>query len=289
MQAGSEKTGLILFPVKGHKLTLPLPANMQKFVFCSFGRDGKTVYLWRPTEAITKIELDSHRETAIRGTSGFASIWSLAVVEGSGRIVISGSVGGQCGTFEIDPIAGTRRALLAGPNPLCNGGGGEVSPEGRRTVKYVTGNLWLTDLETGVSRVIKGFGGRSSTTAEQIMWLHGVAWSPDGHWISVDDQDRGIYLIQSDDLKRRKHLASSSGGVAVSWSPDSKYLLVPKSELRCFLSLYFVSLVAVNIETGKSTKITNSHCEVISGQTGWVDPSIVLLASNEKTARVSGH
>lgn len=271
IQPGLEKPVITLFPIAAPKLMVPLPAGLRNLGFCTFGVDGKTIYVQNhPAEAITKLEFNPLRETAIPGTSGFASIWSLAVVKRSGRIVISGSAGGQCGTFEIDPIARTRRALLAGAYPLC--GGGEVSPDGQRAVRHVMGNLRLTELGTGASRVIKGFG--SSTTTDDVTWLHSMAWSPDGRWISVVDQDRRIFLIDSDDIERRRHLGSSSGGVSVIWSPDSRYLLVPMSGFRCALYLYFVSLDAVDVETGRRTRIKSSRCEVSSGWVGWIDPSI---------------
>lgn len=273
IQPGLEKPVITLFPIAAAKLRVPLPEGMRNLGFCTFGLDGKTIYVQNhPAEAIIKLEFHPLREAVIPGTSGFASIWSLAIVERSGHIVISGIAAGQCGTFEIDPKAGTRRALLAGAYPLCGGGGGEVSPDGQRAVRHVMGNLRLTDLGTGTSRVVKGFG--SSTTTDDVTWLHSMAWSPDGRWISVVDQDRRIFLIDSDDIERRRHLASSSGGVSVTWSPDSRYLLVPKSGFRCALYLYFVSLDAVDVQTGRRTKIRSSRCEVSSGWVGWIDPSI---------------
>ncbi len=273
IQPGLGKPLVTLFTIAGTKLTVPLPMGLGNLGFCSFGLDGKTIYTQSQSgRPVTKVEFNPLRETVIPGTSGLESVWSMATVESSGHFVISGLADGQCGTFEVDPKAGTRRTLLAGAYPLCGGGGGAVSPDGQRAVRHVMGNLRLTELRSGVSRVIKGFG--SSSTQDDVAWLHNVAWSPDSRWISVVDQDRQISLINSDDMERRRNLGSSSSGVSVSWSPDSIYLLVPKSGFRCALYLSFVSLQAVDIETGKRIKIESSRCEVTGGWVGWIDPSI---------------
>jgi hypothetical protein len=100
-----------------------------------------------------------------------------------------------------------------------------------------------------------------------------VAWSPDGRWISAIKDDGRIVLIDSDDTERRRDRGPAGGG-PVEWSPDSKYMLAPRSQLRCALSLYFESLEAIEVETGKRILIKTSRCEVGPGWSGWIDPAI---------------
>jgi hypothetical protein len=199
-------------------------------------------------------------------------MWSLTVVAATGRIFFSGMAGGYCGTFEVNPADGTQRAVLEGGAPVCGGGGGVVSPDGTRSVRHVRGELRVTDLRNGASQVVSGF--KDEATTEELNWLNSTAWSPDGRWISVVDASGRVTLIDADDFGRRKRLGSTAGGVAVSWSPDSRYLLVSKSGLRCTSSLYFVSLEAVDIETGRRIEFGSSRCQVTGGWAGWLDPSI---------------
>jgi hypothetical protein len=271
IQPGAEKVAVVLFPITGGKAVVPLPGKLAQTFIVYGSTDGKALYLWEPGE-ISKLEFNPVRQMVVPGSSGLGRVWSLTVVAATGHIFFSGMAGGYCGTFEVNPADGTQRAVLEGGAPVCGGGGGVVSPDGARSVRHVRGELRVTDLRTGASQVVSGF--KDETVTEELNWLNATAWSPDGRWISVVDASGRVTLIGVDDFGRRKRLGSTAGGVAASWSPDSRYLLVSKPGLGCALSLYFVSLEAVDIETGRRIEIGSSRCQVTGGWVGWLDPSV---------------
>jgi len=94
-------------------------------------------------------------------------------------------------------------------------------------------------------------------------------WSPDGRWIAATSTAHRIVLIDATNTSRRRNLGSS-GDASIRWSPDSKYLLLLKSELRCTLSLFFDSLQTLEVKTGRRIVIKSSRCEVTAGTVGWI-------------------
>jgi len=267
---------LTLFPLDGPEVTVPLPglANTARALF---GPDGKTIYVpGRPRsgEALREIQFGPLRERIVLGTDGFDAIWHFTVTQPSGQIFISGKLPkmGECGTVEVDPSSGTTRKVLAGAYPDCGGGGGAVSPDGKHALTYAGNELSVIDLETRAVRPIKNVGG--GIGLKEVTWGGQVAWSPDGRWISaMIDQDK-ILLIDASDTSRRRRLGSSHRGFVV-WSPDSKYLLLQKSQLRCGLTFdFFESLEILEVATGKRASIKSSRCNVGVGSVGWMDPEV---------------
>lgn len=269
IQTASQEPSVTLFPITGPKSTVRLPEGLRNSTVIGFGPDGRAIYI-KTGDGIIMVEFNPLRQTIVPGSAGLGSISSVTIA-GSGHIFVSGMAGGRCGTFDIDPRSGTQRVVLAGAYPQCGRAEGVVAPDGRRAVRHVVGHLLITELGTGGSRTIGGF--ESKEASDDFAWFRRIAWSPDGRWISVVGDDGQIVLIDSDDTQRRRRLGSSSGG-PVSWSPDSKYVLVSKSELRCSLYLYFSSLEAVEVETGKRIGIKSSRCEVGAAWFGWLEPSI---------------
>jgi hypothetical protein len=267
---------LTLFPMDGKQIVVPLPAMLPKNLRVnSFGPEGKTIYVQNASrfqEGIRKIEFGPLRQSILPGSVGFGAIWHLTVSQPSGRIFISGQGKVGCGTFEIDPETGNVRTLLAGAYPDCGGGGGAISRDGKRALTYAGKELSVIELESGTARPIKGVGVRLSL--KDVTSSGKVTWSPDGAWISVILDDNKILLIDSADGSRRRNLGSSVGGPLV-WSPDSKYLLLAKTQLRCASSLYFESLEVIEIATGRRTVIESSRCNLGAGWFGWIDPNAV--------------
>jgi hypothetical protein len=269
---------LILLSVPGAKSVVQLPGGLRHHLIRAFGSDGTGVYALT-ARGILKVQFNPLRQEIVPGTAELGILWSLTVVKQSGHIFASGMASGVCGIFEIDPVAGTMRTVDDGAYPLCGGGGGVVSPDGTRAVRHVHGSLQVTELSTGAVRQIPGFGtpaknneGHPISAWDDAMWMNRTRWSPDGRWISVVDENKRIVLVDSGNLAHRKHLGSSFAGA--EWSPDSRYLLVGKTEFRCALSLFFFSLEAIDVETGKRSKIAGSHCRVLTDALGWMDPSI---------------
>jgi DNA-binding beta-propeller fold protein YncE len=259
--------------------TVTLPAALPwSLTVNAFSPDGKAMYVQKAdgsSDGIIKVEFKPARQSVLRGTIGLRTIWHLTVAQPSGRIFVSGlnkNPQGGCGTFEIDPDAGTFRILRAGKYPDCGGGGGAISPDGKRLLSYEGEDSTVVELETGAVHVIRGIirGIRGGPDQADVIWYRRATWSPDGRWISVTPVDKELVLIDATDTSRRRTLGSS-GGAPVVWSPDSKYLLLSKSESQCAPYLYFESLEVIDVETGKRTVIKSSHCEVGPGWAGWID------------------
>lgn len=268
---------LTLLPMAGATETFPLPAGLPRSLTVNaFSPDGRALYVQKGSSGgIIKVEFKPVRQSLVRGSIGLGTIWHLTVAQPSGRIFVSGvtkSPSEGCGTFEIDPDAGTLRTLRLGTYPDCGGGGGAISPDGKRLLSYEGKELSLIELETGAIHVIKGM--RGGPDQADVIWFSRADWSPDGRWISVTPFNKGLVLIDATDTSRRKTFGSSGGAPAV-WSPDSKSLLQSKSELRCVPYLYFESLEVIDVETGKRTVIKSSHCEVGVGFFGWINPETV--------------
>jgi hypothetical protein len=273
IQSGFRQTVVAVFPLAAPRSTISLPESVRYSKVIDFGTDGRTLYV-QTDRGILKILLGSLDQDLIPGTQDLASIWSLTVVRRDGRLFVSGIAGGRCGTFEIDGHSREPVPVLAGRYPQCGGGGGVVSPDAMQEVRKTQVGLRVTDLRTGASRVIRGFesGGKFDDFA---LWLHRLAWSPDGRWISVVDDNGRIILCDADSLTSKRYLGRSFGRAPVQWSPDSKYVLVEQARLRCTLDLYFTSLTAINIETGEKTAIKASQCAVGPGWLGWIDASVI--------------
>jgi len=271
---GAKGPILTLFPVAGPKQMAAVPAGLPTSVTVNaFSADGKAIYLQeaddRPLGGITKIEFRPARRTIVPGSAGFRTIWNITV-RASGLILVSGNstVRGQCGTFEIDPTSGTARPLLAGSFPNCGGGGGAISPDGTRVLSYSRDNLSIVNLSDAAIHAINGIPGRA--VHSDVTWPHNATWSPDGKWISVTLKNGDLVLVDTIDTSKRKNLGPTDGPPAI-WSPDSKLLLLSKSESRCSEYEYFHSLEAIEVSTGKRQIIPSSHCEVGPGWFGWLD------------------
>ena len=275
---GDHGPALSLFPTERPEVLIPLPAGLPVDLRVNaFSPDGTAVYVQnasRWSDGISRIEFKPARQSVIRGSVGLGAIWHLTVSQPSGRIFVSGfAQGGRkagCGTFEIVTNVGTLRTLLAGDYPDCGGGGGDISPDGKRILSFSGNELTVVDLDTGDVQAIKGVAGGLSQ--REVTWSGNVIWSPDGKWITaILDQSR-IILIDAANTTRRRNLGASGNG-PIEWSPDSKYLLLSKSELRC--SAYFKSLQIIDVETGKRRVIKSSHCKIGPGWVGWIDPGAV--------------
>jgi hypothetical protein len=271
---GDTSLVLTLFPGAGHKMEVPLPAGLPRSVTVNaFSADGTAIFLreadYWSSEGILKIEFRPPRKAFLPGTTLLQTIWNLAVLP-SGLMVASGNSKhkGECGTYEVDPVAGTVRTLRAGAFPGCGGGGGPISPDGKRVLNYSAKGLSIINLVDGAAETIDGIPGGTFQT--DISWLYRASWSPDGQWISVVLKDGKIVLVDASNTSKRRHLGSLDGPPAI-WSPDSKQLLLSKSEPGCRAYFYFQSLEIVDIATGKRQIIQSSHCEVGPGWFGWLD------------------
>ena len=93
------------------------------------------------------------------------------------------------------------------------------------------------------------------------------SWSPDGKWLAgIRTED--TFLMAADTLAPGHTLGTTD----LVWSPDSRYLLGNERELLC--GAYAATLVAVDVESGKRTRITSSRCRIDRGTVGWVSSEV---------------
>jgi len=159
----------------------------------------------------------------------------------------------ECGVFEIDEGSGGSRTLSGGKFPDCIG---VLSPDGKRVLRLVDGQLTMLELATGGVQIV-GDG------------LRGGYWSPDGRWIAAIRGYTRIVLIDASNFSRQRELGRSDGEMP-KWSPDSKYLLMGKSETACG-SWELSSLELIDVLTGKRREIKSSHCKILATAVGWME------------------
>jgi hypothetical protein len=260
---GGEVPQLNAFPTVGPKLTVALPAGLPKDLrLIDFSPDGKAIYVQRNGywDCIIKIEFAPARQSIVPGSVGLGTIGSLVVLHKPERVIVSGvaKVRGkiECGVFELDPAGGDFRHLFDGKFSDC---GGFISPDGTRILRLQGNHLSVLDLGT---RAVQTIG-------DGLTW---AAWSPDGRWITAILNYRRIVLIDATDTSTRRDLGRTEDNQA-RWSPDSKYLLLVKGELRCGSVLS--SLEAIDVLTGKRSLIKSSHCNIVATSVGWMDSEAV--------------
>ncbi len=270
---------LKLFPVSGSEMLVPFSDKLPRdFYPITVGPNGRVLYGESLTpgsgKGIWAVQLRPLLVRVVPGSIGLSEIWHLAVSEETRRLFVAGPSKytrmGDCGTFEIDPTEGGFRVLLSGKFPGCGGGGGPISPEGKRALTFAGGKLEVIALETGAVHVIDGLG--AGVISGGITWVSGCDWSPDGRWIACV-RNGNIILVNSDNSRERKDLGRS-GSLQPRWSPDSRTILISKPEVGCGLG-YGGSLELIEVYTGKRTRVTSSRCRVGSGMLAWVDTDSV--------------
>jgi hypothetical protein len=117
----------------------------------------------------------------------------------------------------------------------------------------------------------------------------GCEWAPNGQQLAcVSNNEIGLVNVDADVqsyLFVRK--LGGAGDSAVAWSPDSRFLLIRKSEVSCLTSLYGESLEAIEVATGRRIPVKSSHCKITAGLFGWMDCSTLDPASKSSSRTVS--
>ena len=237
-----------------------------------FAPDGKSLYATAsPGEmrrGLRKIEFNPIRFADVPGSAEF-NIYNVAVSAHGEKIFVSGvrsEQGGQiCGVFELNVRDGSIRQVLQSSD--CDFLSAwiylSLSPGGERAVALHNKRLELLDFVNKTSQPIGG--------ADFVLG----AWAPDGKWIAAIDKSKQseLFLLDPNDLSRRRHLGTSGG---VYWSPDSRYLFSLKQQLRCILGFgYLFSMETIEASTGKRAVVAGSQCEIQGGSFGWVDTDAV--------------
>lgn len=217
---------------------------------------------------LIRIDLSPVQVSTVADFVGLDSVSGLVIMPSGDRILFTGrSWNGNVvsNLFEIGSSGGDFKVLL----PRFGAVDG-VSPDGSKVLAQLVDGLAIIDIATGAA-VPLGKG----------LWKG--AWSPDGRWIAAlqldpeSEQPRPrlsrTILIDAHDFSQRRDMGGESD-VEVCWSPDSRYLLY--SETQRFCSGTGVSLLTMDIESGKRATVKESKCIVKGRQKiGWVSLDVV--------------
>jgi WD40 repeat protein len=257
---GTGHTELVMFPLRGRAVRIPIRSAGGPFVY---GPDGKALYSQcsldpvgsgGPVEiALCKIELRTLIKTAISGSTGLYAT-NFAISDQGDRIFVSGYRRDQdtCGLFEIAIPGGAMRQVLgqSDKGPKSSWRNLSLSPDGRRAVATRNGRVELIDILDGAVRPL----------GDELFI---AAWSPNGKWLAaVEKGEQGsTILMDAETLTRQRTLGPSE----LDWSPDSRYLLGFKP-----CGPDFGTLEAIDVESGERIVIKSSECQVNQATTGWV-------------------
>jgi hypothetical protein len=255
-----------VFPDGGQEFSLRLPPDVPAAAnLIGFASSGRSAYVQIPSAAVLhlsdeliQVDFSPLRLFSIPGSGGLGEIISVASSL-SGSLLVTTAYGqqGLCGAYEIDASHGRRRPILTVPaRPDCRFGPMQVNPDGKHVLVADNLSVKVVDVATGAV-TLSGIFGRGG-------------WSPDGNWLAFWREGEITLFDGRTFLKRRRFRASSVDGHLV-WSPDSKRILFVQKELRCFLRGDYESIALLDIETGKKSVISSSHCAVTNSQMGWID------------------
>jgi hypothetical protein len=255
-----DSKGLAVFPFDGAAFTIPLPFVPRTVVFSP---KGNALYAIRPSapgglyrSSLVKIQFHPTRVNPV-WESADLEIGDFSVSMSEDKIVFAGRPRDRadrtCGLFEINlPGEKVRRVL---ENSDCRKGfpWSEITlcSDGERAITKVGRDLELVDLMHGT---VKPLGIEFSKGP----WDAGAVWSQDGKWLAVmEAANRGrLFLLDSSDLSRKRALRGGSHRMTPVWSPDSRYLVRGKVQLRCGISFDVdtpFTLEVVEIESGKGS------------------------------------
>lgn len=263
---------LKIFPSKGNAVTIVLPYVDG----LTFAPDGKSLYGFvreDPFRAgLSKIEFNPTRITTVPGSQSLI-IQTFAISSRQDKLVASGNLrdehGNRCGLFEISIPSGSIRQIL---NSDCRESWDcqnlSLSPSGEEAIAGIGSHV---SHEFHFERIDLA---RGTTKSLDDQFSLGV-WSPDGKWIVARERSRRdkLFLVDAMSFSRQRDL----GGAIVlkpAWSPDSRYLLLWNSSLRCGIVEASSTLETLDIQTGKRSTIRSSQCQITSGPTGWVSSEI---------------
>ncbi|MGC2656451.1 MAG: hypothetical protein WA324_00630 [Bryobacteraceae bacterium] len=270
---------LSLFPFNGPEVDIPAPPGLLGTInLLSYSLNGRVIYAQRmlsprqPPGGILKIEFNPPHASTVRGSAdaAFARVHCLSESASSGLLTVSGNPWSQHRIFEIDPNAGAKTEMPVNSPSTCGGPAGLLTPDGKRVLRERGKGLVVMSLNDGKERTVKG--AKSDAECE---------WSPNGQQLACVSNDE-IGLVNVDADVQSYSIVTKLGGAgdsAVAWSPDSRFLLIRKSELSCLTSLYGESLEAIEVATGRRIPVKSSHCKMTSGLFGWMECSILDPAS----------
>ena len=260
---------LRIFRLSGGENDLAMPAALSQITYDPGGGDLYG-FVIQPDPRIGfrrlgpfKFELDSRRLSLIPGSPELGGAAGIAVSSGGQRIILSGRYhpgsSAMCGLFELRPDAGKLRILARNPN--CGSPSGpwthlSLSPDGERVLALDRAGMKIINLATGTVEPLLGS-------------FQAGAWSPDGRWLAVVEDEGGHRTLVLDAKTLRQD--RTFGTSLAQWSPDSRYLLA----LGGFCGPYYSTLEVIDVESGQRLRVGSSWCKVNLGTTGWVRTTTV--------------
>ena len=254
----------VVFPEAGEprEIDIPMVINLK------VGGRGRTLYgLMSGRSGIQKIDLSTLDIETVNGSQSISPIRDYAPLSNHDDFVVAGynASSKDCGLYLLSGRTGVKRTTRE--RIPCPTGLNGLSPSADMTTVIITcaedrrSHVRIFDLKGGTDR-------------EMIGYEH-ATWSPDGKWIAAFD-GRRIHLLNPVTLRPIRSLGKGFAET-LSWSPDSKYLLVGWP----FCGAYFFALSSVDVNTGKRSEIKSSHCRA-QGQGYWyIDPKVYESLRNK--------
>jgi hypothetical protein len=253
---------LRIFQFDGKIFTLPVSFKLGRIEIAT---NGKSFYAAQ--RGLVRIQLDTLQVSSVPGTTEFGYN-GFAVTPAEDMIVISGQrhARGQqsCGVFVVTlPDAAVRQVASTGCQYTDAGVWTDlsVSADGQWLAGLHGRRIELLDLSRGTAKPLGNDFWRAS-------------FSPDGKWLAAmnDIKRPKLILFDAHDLTHQRSLGASDGGLY--WSPDSRYLLLLKDELRCGVFSEFYSMETLDVQKGRRLSVRSSRCQISGGVSGWVSKEI---------------
>jgi hypothetical protein len=273
--------GITVYPFDRPSFIIPLPFVPMAV---AYGARGDVLYAlkWRGASpqsgsSILKIEFHPIRTSPLWESSDL-QIGAFAVSEREDKLIVAephnrGTK--TCSLVEISLPSGISRQALQSSN--CSYGAPwkelSLSPDGTHALANVGRDLEMIDLVHGTFKSL----GRKFSTGR---WSSGAAWSPDGKRIAVlESANHGkLFLLDPKDLSEMGALHGGSHQMTPVWSPDSRYLVRSKLQLRCGIGIDVdppFTLEIIDTETGKRAPIRSSICKLQDASVGWLRSDLV--------------
>ncbi len=260
---------LKVFPLQGEAFQVPLPFELGLLAYAPNGHALYGSYLRDSFEqlkgepghpGIYKIEFNPTRILKIPGSDRVGQISLAVAAKHENLFVTGGGLGVPCAILAIPLATGSPRVLVRAPDCTPWDTDSEwqelaVSPDEKRATTWRRRRLHLVEFNTG------------NITDLPPNYI-ASSWSPDGKWLAVMKSGGDTVLLDSRTLREQRNV----GNTMLKWSPDSRYLLAAKRNCGTFSEIS--SLEILDVETGKRTEVTSSHCQINRGA-DWVSTNIM--------------
>jgi len=151
---------------------------------------------------------------------------------------------------------------------------------------YVGEAVEIMDPTTGISETLLTTDALMKTISDEtvgLVWLNGLAWSPDGRWLGVvastDAAGAYLFTLDADGSKLTQQAAVPAGGFVstVGFSADGRYLAFHEVHLANTNAFQSTLLTLVDLETGQQQTL-----DIFPGNAAWSPTGHTLAASGSQ-------